>query len=450
MLLNARISGEMKENETLNGILGSSPLLDLDGFDFIAAFVPDYLHCVCLGVVRYLMLLWITAKIGDLWYIDKHHIMLLNKRLEATKPPHEITRSPRTLDNIKFWKASEFRAFALYYFTVLEGILPSPFYEHFCDFCYALNVLLQEKVSKKSVEKVQPLLEKFVRETEYLYGTQYVTYNIHMLIHLCSAVLSWGSLWAHSTFIPEWFNGELGSLCNGTQSVVEQMAGSFLMKNHLRNEVIELLDQNQIPEEVSELFHDLLHLPMGSNKKYKLYKGLQVDTVKLNGKPTVRSLTEEEKEAIDERFFEFSLSDLTVTRDNWQSFPRLIVAELGSVFTTMSYKRSVKRINHCALMSDNSFIFIESFLFHSDFPTNKCLVLGRRLGNESLKKVMPSNVGKVKFDEIAGQTENFTGTSGSLVAFKASDIIKKGVVTSFNSISDSGTVTALTNRFETD
>ncbi len=65
---------------------------------------------------------------------------------------------------------------------------------------------------------------------------------------------------------------------------------------------------------------------------------------------------------------------------------------------------------------------------------------------------MPSNLvgSKVKFDEIAGQTENFTGTSGSLVAFKASDIIKKGVVTSFNSISDSGTVTALTNRFETD
>ena len=359
-MLCARISGEMKESDQLNGIFGPSPFLDLAGFDFIEAFVPDYLHCICLGVIRYFILLWITAKKCDLWHIDKIGIERLNKRLESTLPPHEISRCPRTLQNIKFWKASEFRAFALYYYTLLDGILPEPFYTHFADLCYAFYVLLQERASKESVRKIQPLLERFVRDTEYLYGTQHVTYNIHMLIHLSRAVLNWGCLWTHSTFIPEWFNGELTSLCNGTQSVVEQMAESFLMKNQLRNEAIQLLNENDVPSEVSELLQSLLNLPMGSNKRFNLSKGFQIGSIKLNGKCSLKSLNHKEKSALDTAMDRFCFCH--IDKNGWQSYPRLILAELGSIFTTTSYKRSLKRVNYCALMCDGRFIFIDSVI----------------------------------------------------------------------------------------
>ena len=439
----------MKESDQLNGIFGPSPFLDLAGFDFIEAFVPDYLHCICLGVIRYFILLWITAKKCDLWHIDKIGIERLNKRLESTLPPHEISRCPRTLQNIKFWKASEFRAFALYYYTLLDGILPEPFYTHFADLCYAFYVLLQERASKESVRKIQPLLERFVRDTEYLYGTQHVTYNIHMLIHLSRAVLNWGCLWTHSTFIPEWFNGELASLCNGTQSVVEQIAQSFLMKNQLRNEAIQLLNENDVPSEVSELLQSLLNLPMGSNRRFNLCKGLQIGSIKLNGKCSVKSLKEKEKDALNTAMDRFCFNH--VDHNGWQSYPRLILAELGSIFTTTCYKRSSKRVNYCSLMCDGRFIFIDSILFHPDLPSKSmCMVVGRVLGKDSIKILIPQKEDQVEFSVIPGQATRFVGSDGDLVAYDALEISKKAVVASYNSISDSGTVTALPNRLESD
>lgn len=439
----------MKESDQIHGIFGASPFLDLPDFDFIEAFIPDYLHCVCLGVIRYLMLLWITATKGDLWYIEKHNIQLLNKRLESTKPPHEISRCPRTLDNIKFWKASEFRAFALYYFPILDGILPPAFYNNFSDLCYGLYILLQEKVSKDSVRKVAALFERFVRDVEALYGPQYVTYNIHMLIHLCNAVLEWGCLWAHSTFIPEWFNGELGSMVNGTQSVIEQMAGSFLMKNELRNEAIHLLNENQIPKEAYDLLHSLLNLPSGSHKNFKLMKGFKLNEfMKLNGQPVVVSLNDEQKAAIQRAVGRLGFQTCQPSIANWQSYPRLVLSH-SSIFTTLNYKRSSKRINYCSLMCDENFIFIESFLFHPDIPAT-CFVLGRILGSDSKETLIPYKVRQIEFDKIAGLTMRFVGTNGSLVAYDASEILKKCVVSCYNSISDSGIVTALSNRLESD
>lgn len=62
----------------------------------------------------------------------------------------------------------------------------------------------------------------------------------------------------------------LRGICNGTQSVVEQMAESFLRKNQLKNEAIELLNENEVSSEVSELLQSILNLPMGSYRKFNL------------------------------------------------------------------------------------------------------------------------------------------------------------------------------------
>lgn len=135
MLLNGQASGDFSENHRINGIIGEAALLKIDGFDFIRAFVPEYMHCVCLGVIRYFIILWLTAnKKTDLWYIGDQ-ITTLNFRLSKVKPPYEITRTTNSFDNIRYWKASEFRSFALFYYPILKGILPEPFYSHFESLC---------------------------------------------------------------------------------------------------------------------------------------------------------------------------------------------------------------------------------------------------------------------------------------------------------------------------
>lgn len=131
------------------------------------------MHSVCLGVVRYLILLWISPIYHkEPWYLGKKEIGKLNEYLSCTKPPYDITRTPRTLDSIKYWKASEFRAFLLFYFPLLEGVLPDPYFSHLKNLSYSIFVLLQENVPNHSVSHVGIILQNMVKKAELLYGEQ--------------------------------------------------------------------------------------------------------------------------------------------------------------------------------------------------------------------------------------------------------------------------------------
>lgn len=451
----------MKKGERLNGIIGPSPLLELDSFDFIRSFVPDYMHAVCLGVIRYFLLLWLTSSSKLGWSI-KCKIDILNVRMKAVKPPYEISRCPRTVDNISFWKASEFRAFALYYFSLLDSILPEPYYSHFCSLCYCLFVLLQESVPKSSVVKVNYLLQQFVRDTEYLYGSEHVTYNIHLLTHLSTSVLDWGCLWTHSTFIPEWFNGELVSLCNGTQKVIEQMAKSYFMKNVVRNNAMEVVSGKKVSSEVEKLLNELLWLPLGKNRSFKERKGKLVEgKAKLIGKAEFKILTIEEKLALDNLYVNLnSLAKNVDTNSHqsaspsnllgWQEFPRVILEVGCAIFTTTRYIASPKRLNYCAFMTDGNYLFIESIVFNEGMPLPKCFVLGRVIGSQSKEVICPMPIGDVVFDYIPGQSTRAVGSDSPLVAYDVLAIFRKAVLSVNQSLTDSYVVTALPNTFESD
>jgi len=78
------------------------------------------------------------------------------------------------------------------------------------------------------------------------------------------------------------------------------------------------------------------------------------------------------------------------------------------------------------------------------------MVTGRVLGNYSIDILIPQKENDVEFSVIPGQATRFVGSDGDLVAYNALEINKKAVVASYKSISDSGTVTALPNRLESD
>ena len=98
-----------------NGVKGLSMLFMLPLFNIVLGFVPDYMHSVLLGVCRQLMSLWLdTCNCMNPWYLGRK-IAQLDSRLLCLKPPKEIVRTPRSLLTRKFWKASEWRAFLLFY-----------------------------------------------------------------------------------------------------------------------------------------------------------------------------------------------------------------------------------------------------------------------------------------------------------------------------------------------
>ncbi len=106
-----------------------------------------------------------------------------------------------------------------------------------------------------------------------------------------------------------------------------------------------------------------------SNKSFNLYKGFQIGSIKLNGKFSVKSLIDKEKAALDTAMDRFCFGHIHQTK--WQSYPRLILVELGST----SYKISLKRGNYLRSYMRRSFHFHRFCYFIPTCPPRVCVWL---------------------------------------------------------------------------
>lgn len=90
-------------------------------------------------------------------------VSLVSKRLKSVCPNLHITRPPRSLDEIKHWKTSEFRNFLfLWSLPVLFDILPEAYYVHFCLFVKAIYNLSKEGISENELKNAEMCHFKFV------------------------------------------------------------------------------------------------------------------------------------------------------------------------------------------------------------------------------------------------------------------------------------------------
>lgn len=207
------------------GVKGASPLLLLDEFNVIHGFIPDYMHCVCLGVVKQFTTLWLDTSYSNTpFHIQAADLQKANEFLMSSKPPNDICRLHRSLDERGFWKASEWRAFLLFYSPlIVKQYLPIRYLNHWMLLVFAIHRLVQERVRPADVHDAKLSLLKFVVLLPELYGIEHVSYNVHILTHLADSVKHWGRLWANSAFLYEDNIGKLTKLFSGTQAVSMQI-----------------------------------------------------------------------------------------------------------------------------------------------------------------------------------------------------------------------------------
>jgi len=88
---------------------GETLLLQIPNIGLVSAVALDYMHLVCLGVVKKLLLLWMKGPLRV--RIRSTNTNLISQRLIALRSsiPKEFSRKPRSLSEIKYWKATEFR-----------------------------------------------------------------------------------------------------------------------------------------------------------------------------------------------------------------------------------------------------------------------------------------------------------------------------------------------------
>lgn len=132
-----------RTGKRVNGIVSHTPLADLPGFNFVRAFLPEYLHSCCQGVFKQFIVLWTLPKYKKEPWSIVQKISIVNNRLQRIRPSKEVTRTIDALDDLADWKASMFRSFTLFFYVILEDILPEEYFEHFCNLSYGMFILLQ-------------------------------------------------------------------------------------------------------------------------------------------------------------------------------------------------------------------------------------------------------------------------------------------------------------------
>ena len=103
-------------NNPVNGVKGPCWLTYLRGsFDLVKGNSIDYMHGVCLGIMKQLLTLWFAVTHSSEGFSHASSVTIVDQRLDSIKPPNNITRMPRSItQHFKFWKASELRAFLLF------------------------------------------------------------------------------------------------------------------------------------------------------------------------------------------------------------------------------------------------------------------------------------------------------------------------------------------------
>lgn len=212
----------------VRGIKGPSALMFCPLFDCVKGISIDYMHLLCLGVVRMLLNLWFNAKHAACDFSISKFVSVVDDRLEKIKVPYFIVRQPRSItEHLKFWKAAELRAWFFYYsIPCLSGLLHSSYFYHYCALVEGIYLLCQSSISSDDIAKSEKLMKYFVFMLPSLYGERFMTLNAHSLLHLPQTVKELGPLWCNSCFAFEGANGELLKLFHGTQCIDLQIANA--------------------------------------------------------------------------------------------------------------------------------------------------------------------------------------------------------------------------------
>ena len=214
------------DKNRVQGFRGPSGLVSLDMFNFVEGIVPDYMHCILLGITKTLLGKWFSpTETGKDYFIGKH-IKKISQRLSKIKPPDFIERLPRDLEkHYSSFKATELQSWLLYYaLPCLDGVLPEIYLDHFSKISEAVYILLGDDLSNKALCHAEELLHSFYSTFEDLYGKGSCGLNVHNAgSHLVHYVRLFGPLWAWSCFPFEDSNASLLQSTHGTGCVIKQV-----------------------------------------------------------------------------------------------------------------------------------------------------------------------------------------------------------------------------------
>lgn len=204
---------------------GLSPFLEL-GIGMVSCFPLDYMHLICLGVVKRIVKLWMSGPKRSKSALPACTVSSISDHLQIVRSsiPREFCRKPRPLADAKRWKATECRLFLLYTGpVVLRGKVPETVYDNFMMLSVAVRVLLDSNSSLQLFDYAEKLLRYFVDDFSSVYGEQHIVYNVHSLIHLADDARRYGALDNVSCFPYENYMQKIKRMIRKGQNPIAQI-----------------------------------------------------------------------------------------------------------------------------------------------------------------------------------------------------------------------------------
>ena len=151
---------------------GTSPVLGLSS-DMVEQFPLDYIHLVCLSVMRRLLMAWLKGPLTC--RLPSSSVQKISDRLLSMRQfvSSEFCRRPRALSELDRYKATEFRQTLLYTGLVaFRGIVADEVYSHFLLLSVAVRCLVSHELCKSHADYANKLLVMFVDYASKLYGEE--------------------------------------------------------------------------------------------------------------------------------------------------------------------------------------------------------------------------------------------------------------------------------------
>jgi len=215
-----------------NHHVGISPFVRLP-IDMVKSFPLDYMHLVCLGVMRRLLSHWLKWP-GSQKLCESRLKMLDTCLAEmSAETPSCFQRKVVGLKNWADFKATQLRQILLYTGNPALDVLTEDARFHFRCLSVAIRILLDKDLSVH-LAKAEELLVYFVEEGVRLYGAGFAVTNTHGLLHLVEDYNEYGPLDGISCFPYENFLGVLKRRIRSGHQPLKQAVARLSEKKRLK------------------------------------------------------------------------------------------------------------------------------------------------------------------------------------------------------------------------
>lgn len=230
----------------LKGIKGRSILLDQENFDIIHDLPTEYMHLVCLGTVKRIVVF--TYKIGK----DKNRVTkrkrcdpkLFNDIISTIQVTREFSRRCRNLDT-GVYKAQEYRNVLLFFFPIILKNIPEN-HKKERQLWLSLVFMIRSCVvpncefENVSIATIHSACELFYNLYFELFDQRNCCYSIHTMSSHLMKIRGNVPLTERSAFRFEAFYAEMKKLFKaGTSSPLKQILQNAYMKRALEPHVCE-------------------------------------------------------------------------------------------------------------------------------------------------------------------------------------------------------------------